>query len=203
MRTQAQSKKLADNLSLGSKGRFCAGTAAACVLHRQVKRGGPGVILTGCIRASFKQEMHRGSAARTDGAVQGRRPIFVLGMDVGSGVEQALDGLHLSFRIPGGTSDVTVRGIMEGTAMTAVRERIRVGSSGQQQSDKFHAVTGRRQMQRRVSDIKPMRYLRLIQPSFLVEAGGEIGVRLKQGPPPRSIVSKNGGKKGFHREGMK
>src|SRR5947209_96568 len=99
-RVQAKRKKLVDDLSLCGSCCFRASSAAASVLHRQVKRCGPGFIFQRRIATSFKQAFHSGGASRTDCPVQGCGAILVLGINFGSGVEQALDGLDLPNRIP-------------------------------------------------------------------------------------------------------
>ena len=86
--------------------------ASASGLHRQVKRCRAGLILKDRITTTFEQAFHRSGTSRADGAVQGCGTIFVLGINLGSGVEQALDGLHLPFCIPSGAVYVAVRGIV-------------------------------------------------------------------------------------------
>ena len=97
---QADGKKLANDLPLSGFGRFRAGSAAAGVLHRQVKRRGPGFVFQRRISPAFEQAFHRGGASGADRAVQGRGAIFVRGINDGSGVEEALDGSHPPVRIP-------------------------------------------------------------------------------------------------------
>ena len=131
-RAEAKRKKLLDDLSLRRFRCFHASSAAACVLHRQVKRGGPGFIFQCGITASFEQAFHRGGRSRADGAMQRRGAIFVLGIYVGSGVEQALDCLHLSFLIPVGAGYVAIRRIVQWAALTMIFHRVWVGSRGQE-----------------------------------------------------------------------
>jgi len=101
-----------DDLSLCGSGCFRAGSTAASVLHRQVKRRGPWFILQRRITTPFEQAFHSGGASRTDCPVQWCGAILVLGINFGSGVEQALDGLHLPFRIPNGPFYVAIRCIV-------------------------------------------------------------------------------------------
>jgi hypothetical protein len=72
----------------------------ASVLDRQVKWCGAGFIFQRRITTSFEQAFHGGSTSRTDCPVQRCGSIFVLGINFGSGVEQALDCLDLPCRIP-------------------------------------------------------------------------------------------------------
>jgi hypothetical protein len=106
---QPQRKKFADNLPLGGFCGFRASSTATGVLHRKMKRGGAGFVPQRGITASSKETFHRGGAAGADGSVQGRRAIFVLRKNVGSGVEQAFDCLHLPLCIPIGAVDVAIR----------------------------------------------------------------------------------------------
>ena len=117
---QAKPKKIVDDLSLCGSGCFRATSTAAGVLHRQVKRGGSGFVLQLRITAPFEQAFHSSRGSRANCAMQGRGAIFVLGIYVGSGVEQALDCLHLSFLIPVGAGYVAIRGIVQWAALTAV-----------------------------------------------------------------------------------
>ena len=131
-RVEAKRKKLADDLSLGGSRDFRATSTAAGVLHGQVKRGGAGFIFQRRITASFEQAFHRGGAARADCAVQRRGAIFILGVKVGSCVEQALNRAHLPLRIPSGTVYVTIRCVVQWAALTMIRGRVWVGSRGKQ-----------------------------------------------------------------------
>src|SRR5438445_5328693 len=76
-RVQAKRKKLADDLSLCGSCCFRASSTAARVLHRQVKRCGPGFVFQRRITTSFEQAFHSGSASSTDCTVQRFRTIIV------------------------------------------------------------------------------------------------------------------------------
>jgi len=84
------------------------------------------------IAASLEQAFHRGGTSRADGTVQGRGAVFVLGMNVRPGIKQTLDRLHLPLCIPNGSGYVAIRCVVQGAALTVIRFRIWVGSSGQQ-----------------------------------------------------------------------
>jgi hypothetical protein len=124
-------KQFMDDLPLCGPGCFRATPTSAGVLHRQVKGRRSGFVSQRRLTASFEQAFDRGGTARAYGAVQGRGAVFILGINAGSGVEQAPDCPHLPFRIPIGPVDVAIRRVMQWAALTMIRARVWVGTGGE------------------------------------------------------------------------
>ena len=64
------------------------------------------------ISAGLEQVANGGGTACPDGSMQRSSAILVLGLNVGSGLEQNTDGFDLAFRIPFRAGDEAIRGIM-------------------------------------------------------------------------------------------
>src|SRR5262249_53903069 len=108
----APRKELFDDFALGADCHCSTAPATPGVLHGEMKRGGPRFVFRGRVTACLEETSHRGSASRADGAMQSGRAILVLGMKVGPMLQEAANGRHLPFGIPGGTDDVTVGGVV-------------------------------------------------------------------------------------------
>ena len=130
--THTKGKERFDNLSLRTDRRWRARSTSSSVLHREVKRGGPGLILDHRITSGPQKRFHGRSAPCSDGAVQRSRAVHVLQMNVGPFVKEAMDRLYLSFRIPCGTRDEPIRRVMQRAASATIPCRVRIGACGQQ-----------------------------------------------------------------------
>jgi len=128
IRTRAKGKERIDDLALRIDRRWRAGSASSGILHGQVKRGGPGFVLDRRVASGSEKKVDGGGAPCSDGAVERSRAIHVLQMDVRSLVKEATDRLYLSFRIPCGTRDEPVCGVMQRSAFAAIRRRVRIGA---------------------------------------------------------------------------
>src|SRR6266568_48397 len=122
-----------------------------------MKRCGAGYVFQHGIAPCPEQTSHRGSAPRSHGAMQSRRTVLVLRMDIGAFVEEATNGLRLPLGIPRGTVDETVRCVVQRGASAMICRRVWVGAGRQQESNDLDPITGRGQMQRSISHIDPMK----------------------------------------------
>ena len=99
-------------LALRGPGRLRASAAAASVLDGQMKRCGPGFVFQRGVTAPFEQAFHGVRTARADCAMQGRSAIFVLGINAGAGIEEAMDGFDLPPGVPSGADYVPIRSVV-------------------------------------------------------------------------------------------
>src|SRR5439155_11653530 len=117
-----------DNFSLRTDRRWRARSTSSRVLHREVKRGGPGFILDRRITSGSEKRFHSSSAPCSDGAVQSNRAVHVLKTNVGPFVKEAMHRLYLSFRIPCGTRDEPICRVMQRAASATIPCRVRIGA---------------------------------------------------------------------------
>src|SRR5260370_778814 len=120
--------------------------------------------------------------------------VLVLGIHMSPGVEQTADGLHLSLRVPSGVDDVTVGRVVQGAALPMIPGRVGVSPGRQQQSNDLNTVTRGRQVQRRISDVNPVRDRRFVQFCLIDTAGGDSAVCLEEFLHRRAVVIEYGSK---------
>src|SRR5256884_2809156 len=176
----AKGQELLDYCSLGAYCRCRTRSTTAGVLHGKMKRSGPGFVFASRVTACAEKTAHGGSAPRPDGAMQGSSAVLVLQMNVGAVGEEATDGLHLPLGIPRRTAEETVRSIVQRAASAMICCRVWVGAGRQQQSNNFNTITGRGQMQCRISHVNPMKYLRIVQLRLPNEARCQPAIHLEQ-----------------------
>jgi len=131
-RAQAKGKELFNDLPLRTYGCIGARPTTPGILHREVERSGPGFVPRCRVGASSQEKSHRGSAPRSDSAVQGSSAVLVLQMDVGTIGEKLPDSFDLPFCIPCRASDETVGCVMQWAASAVILGGVWIGASRQQ-----------------------------------------------------------------------
>jgi hypothetical protein len=141
-RTDATLKKRLKNLALRCPCLLRAGSAAARVLHRQMKGSGTGFVSDGRITAGRQKTFNGGGTSRPYGAVQGCRPVLVLCINIGSSFEQKTNHRNLSLSVPKRAFQVTIRGVVQGLTPAAIFGRARIRPGAQKHSGDLYPITG-------------------------------------------------------------
>ena len=166
-------QKILDDLALGGFRVVRTAATATRILHCKMKRRGAGFVLQRGIAPGFQQESHGLGATGANSAVQGRGAIFVLGIDSGPGIEETTESVNLFPGAPCRAAQARIRSIVQRATMPMICGGVRIGPCGEQQFNDINAITGGGQMQRRVSDINPMKNFSLVQSGFAGLKGGE------------------------------
>ena len=125
----------------------------------------PGLFLAlGSAPASRSIDGRRAGRVRRPGAAAWRRSCFRV--HVRARVKQTPDRLDLPLRLPRRSADVSIGGIMQWRAVAVILRCVRIRPRRQQHADDFISMPRRRQMQRRIADIEPVRDRRVVEPGL-------------------------------------
>jgi hypothetical protein len=186
-RTDAEGKKGADDFALRGLSLVGAAAPATGVLDGQMKSGGTGFIFTGDIGTGFQQASDCLGASGADRPMQGCRSVLVLGMNIGSGLEQQADHRDLALGVPGRVLQITVGGVMEGLAMAVVGGGADVCASCYQDLGDFDPEAGCRDVQGCVTGIYPVCDSSL-EPGALDHLCRQAQILLEQRLHPHAVI---------------
>ena len=177
-----------DDLELGRSSFIRPRPTPASILYCKMKGGGPGKVSQRHVTAMVQQAFNSCCATCTDSTVKRSSTVFVLGIDLGAGLEQAQDGLHLIVRTPIRTARASIGCVVQRATATMIQHRVWIGTGSQQQLHEFNPVTSRREMEGRIAHIHPMMDLCIEKVRLADRSLGKRGVRLQQSTDLRPIV---------------